>query len=180
MAVSVISASSKANAEIGEIKLYPGATAPPRWLICNGAVIARATYSELFDVISTTYGGGNGSTTFAIPDLKGRTAIGVGENSATGHTAHTLGSSDGEEKHQLSTNELSAHSHRYTPNGVTFGALANANGGLGWNTAADQYGGGGNWAVSMGGGTQNTGSNWTHNTMQPFLTMNYIIYTGVE
>lgn len=181
MAVSVISAPNEANAEIGEIKLYPGSTAPPRWLLCNGDLISRTTYSDLFDVIGTTYGGGDGSTTYAIPDFKGRMPIGVGESAANGHTAHTLGQSDGEETHTLVSGELASHQHWHVNNNNQ----ARLAGGSDRNTGngyAGYWGMGGDWNAfwSFGNTTGSTGSNTAHNTMSPYLTVNFIIYTGVE
>ncbi len=63
---------------IGTITPYGGITAPNGWLICNGAAVSRTTYSELFAAIGITYGSGDGSTTFNLPDLQGKTAFGLG------------------------------------------------------------------------------------------------------
>lgn len=62
----------------GLVLPYAGSTAPTGWLVCDGSAISRTTYADLFTLISTTYGVGNGSTTFNIPDLRGRMPIGVG------------------------------------------------------------------------------------------------------
>lgn len=67
---------------IGTIQMYAGATAPNGWFLCNGQAISRTTYADLFAVIGTTYGSGNGSTTFNLPNLGGRIPIGRGENAA--------------------------------------------------------------------------------------------------
>lgn len=69
---------SIANVPVGCLMDYAGSTAPTGWLICDGSVISRTTYSSLFAAIGTTWGSGDGSTTFGIPDLKGRMTIGVG------------------------------------------------------------------------------------------------------
>lgn len=61
------------------------------WLICNGAEVSRTVYSELFDVIGTSYGDGDGSDTFNLPDLRGRFPLGSGDGTATGHTSHSIG-----------------------------------------------------------------------------------------
>jgi microcystin-dependent protein len=89
--------------------MFAGSSAPTGWLVCDGSAISRATYSALFAVIGTTYGAGNGSTTFNIPDLRGRAAIGTGQGS--GLTSRTLAQAGGEETHILTTTEMPSHNH---------------------------------------------------------------------
>ena len=67
---------------IGKIDMYAGSTAPSGWLFCRGQAISRTTYAKLFSVIGTTYGGGDGSTTFNVPDLRNRMPIGAGDTYA--------------------------------------------------------------------------------------------------
>lgn len=74
---------------VGGLVSFAGATAPNGWIICDGSQKSRVDYKSLFDVIGTTWGSGDGSTTFNIPDLRGRTIIGAGTGS--GLTARTLG-----------------------------------------------------------------------------------------
>jgi microcystin-dependent protein len=73
-----------ADAPVGSIQAYGGATAPCGWLLCQGQAISRATYAELFDVIGTSFGAGNGSTTFNVPDLRGRFAEGLASGDTLG------------------------------------------------------------------------------------------------
>lgn len=75
---------------IGVVSPFAGAAAPDGWLICNGAAVSRDTYEDLFDVIGTTYGAGDGATTFNLPDLRSRSPIGVG----TGTYSFTFASTD--------------------------------------------------------------------------------------
>ena len=75
---------------IGEVRIYGGATAPDGWLLCNGAAISRAVYADLFAVVGTTFGAGNGSTTFNIPDLQDRFPIGKSGTKALGSTGGTV------------------------------------------------------------------------------------------
>lgn len=70
----------------GMIAPYAGKTAPEGWLLCDGSAVSRTTYANLYAVIGTTYGAGNGSTTFTLPDLRGRVAAGAG-SAALGSTA---------------------------------------------------------------------------------------------
>lgn len=78
--------------EAGRILPYGGTTAPPGYLLCDGAAYSREDYSELFAVIGTTFGSGDGSTTFNVPDLRGRTSIGA-------NASHLMGTTGGEESH---------------------------------------------------------------------------------
>jgi len=96
------------SAYAGEIKALAGATIPAGWLVCDGSAINRIDFSALFAAIGSTWGAGDGSTTFNIPDLRGRTAIGAGKSVTGGSvtasdvtnakvTEHKLGSYDGSE-----------------------------------------------------------------------------------
>ena len=99
-------------------------TAPSGWLLCNGDAVSRTTYSTLFASISTTYGAGNGTTTFNLPDMRSRMPIGVG--TGTGLTARTLAGTGGVETVTLTSAQsgVPAHSHpnTVTNNAVTSGA----------------------------------------------------------
>jgi microcystin-dependent protein len=96
---------------IGEIKMFGGATAPTGWLICDGSSISRAApYDQLFAVLGTTYGFVD-STHFNLPDLRGRSPVGVGTLFGT---AYLRGAAGGEDKHVLLTAELASHSHTAT------------------------------------------------------------------
>ena len=78
----------------GTITTYGGSTAPSGWLVCDGSAISRASYSTLFGIIGTSYGSGDGSTTFNLPDLQGR--VPAGYAASGGHTdVSTLGNNDG-------------------------------------------------------------------------------------
>lgn len=175
MATSVIGNPNAANAEIGEIKMWSGITVPSKWIACDGGVVSRTTYRDLFEVIGTEFGGGDGETTFAIPDFRGRSPVGVGESSATGHTAHTRGQMDGEEFHVLTSDELASHSHPvvlWQSKGVAadhpYHNFQDYNQTKSW------------WNGDYSYSTYGTGSNTPHNTMQPYTSVNFIIYTNVE
>ena len=88
---------------------FAGASAPTGWLLCDGSAVSRTTYSALFAVTSTTYGVGDGSTTFNLPDLLGRTPMGAG--SGTGLTARTLGTELGVESVTLTSAQSGSPSH---------------------------------------------------------------------
>jgi len=158
---------------IGEIIPYAGSTLPdPNWLFCDGASLVRADYPDLFGVIGTTYGSVDG-THFNLPDMRGRTGIGVGTGG--GLSARALGDSIGEENHQLTVTELAAHSH--TDSGHTHvegnatASVGAAITGVPVPSAVPSVGvtGTGNAAISTDGGDQ------AHNNMQPSLAINWCI-----
>lgn len=126
---------------------------PAGWLYCNGAAVSRTTYADLFAEIGTTFGVGDGSTTFNLPDLRGRGPIGTGTGS--GLTARTLAATGGAETHQLTVDELASHRHEILLNVQEAGT----------GTIEDSYGG------VDSGYTEYTGGDQAHNNMQPFLVL---------
>lgn len=162
------------GAVIGEIKIYAGDTAPAGWLFCYGQAISRTTYATLFAVCSTTYGVGDGSTTFNVPDLRGRVVAGqddMGGSSAnrlTGVTGSvngdTLGGTGGAETHTLVTAEMPAHTHAIT--------YSNSDTGSGNNTFA------GNGSNNSQLTTTSAGGGGAHNNVQPTIILNYMIFAG--
>ena len=101
---------------VGMIMDFAGTslTVPAGYLACDGSAVSRTTYADLFAVIGTTWGSGDGSTTFNLPDLRGRTAIGSGTGTASDATAHSLGSSGGAETHTLTPSETATKNHSHT------------------------------------------------------------------
>jgi len=151
---------------IGQITLFAGNFAPRGWAFCEGQLLPIAQNTALFSILGTTYGG-NGETTFALPDLRGRAPIHHGQG--PGLSDRYLGEQGGEETHELTTAELPLHSH---PAGASGGAQTTnrpagavpARGGV---YAASQD-------TTMGGATA-AGGGQPHNTMQPYLALSYII-----
>lgn len=105
----------------GTITQYAGTTAPStQWLMCDGTAYSRTTYANLFAACGTSYGAGNGTTTFNVPDMRGRTGIGFDSGNATGRmtnaagfgvSAAAAGNAGGEQYHTLSVAELAVHAH---------------------------------------------------------------------
>ena len=127
----------------GTVLSFAGAKSPNGdWLLCDGSAVSRVGYATLFKVIGETYGSGDGSTTFNLPDLRGRTAIGVGRS--TGLADRAIGQAIGEESHTLSVDEMPSHNHT----GGT--ANAGAHGHMGGTANAGSHG--------HTGGTTNAGS----------------------
>jgi len=143
---------------------WAGTTAPQGYLLCNGAAVSRTTYAALFAVIGGTYGVGDGSTTFNVPDCQGRASIGVGSGASL--SARTLGQKLGEENHTLGAAEIPDHTHSY--NTLVFQA-SSVEGGSGRT----------NWVNSTQGTSgMNQSSGWQpHNNMQPSIALNKIIKT---
>lgn len=163
----------------GSVVAYIASSAPGGWLLCDGSAVSRTTYSILFGIIGTTFGTGDGSTTFNLPDMRGRVPVGYGTGS--GLTARTLAASGGEETHVLTTDEMPSHSHNITDPGHSHSYVNNTNNqdtdnAFGTQTAADDSDLGATTGTSTTGITvNNAGGGQAHNNMQPFLVLNYII-----
>lgn len=157
---------------LGEIKLFGGNFAPQGWALCNGQLLSIAQNTALFSLLGTNYGG-DGRTTFAVPDLRGRAPIHMGQGK--GLTPRSIGSISGSESIALTFNECPPHSH------IVSGAnIANQTSPVGnfWstdpngNTAA--YSTNAN-SVMSSGAIAATGAGQSHQNMQPYLVVNYII-----
>lgn len=158
---------------VGQIVAHALATAPLRHLACNGAAVSRETYSGLFSKIGTDYGIGDGSTTFNVPDIKGKVIAGID----AGQTEFdTRGETGGAKTHTLTVGQIPAHTHSLL---------------LGW-------GAGGNFRAQAGAaladfGTTGTiyntletngsppagGNGQAHNNLQPYIALHFAIYAGV-
>jgi microcystin-dependent protein len=142
---------------------------PGGWLECNGQLLNKVAYSDLFAAIGNTYGGLPTDASFNLPDTMGRTVIGVGMG--VGLTNRALGYKDGAERHVLSVEELPAHSHELL-------RRANSNNGVDdfGNTHQDESSAATTNDSTLGNfNTYNTGSNQSHNNMQPFIALRYLI-----
>lgn len=147
---------------------YASSSVPTGWLACDGSAVSRTTFAALFSAIGVVWGAGNGTTTFNVPDLRGRTSIGSGTGS--GLSARTIATTGGEETHQLTTGELASHTHQNFATGDILAAR---------NTAGSNatFPSGGLLAVSLPQNSGSAGSNTAHNNMQPFAVLNKIIKT---
>jgi len=167
----------------GTVVPFAGTSAPTGYLLAQGQAVSRSTYSDLFSAIGTTYGTGDGSSTFNLPDLRGRVVAGkddMGGSSANrltdqtgGLNGDTLGDTGGSETHTLTTAQLAAHTHgagSYTA--LLPGDDTQSTGGGTGNRGPN---GGTNLTVS--GTSGSTGSGSAHNNVQPTIILNYIIKT---
>lgn len=147
----------------GTVAHFAGSSAPSGWLQCDGSAVSRTTFADLFTAIGTTWGVGDGSTTFNLPDLRGRHIL--GENAGTFDVADA----DGAEDHQLTSAEMPSHGHNFGSNTAT-AHMITMTGGAGAFTVLTPSG-----PTSIA--PSSTGSDQAHNNMQPFLALMSIIKT---
>lgn len=158
---------------VGEIRMFAGNFPPLGWEFCNGQLLNISEYDTLFMLLGTTYGG-DGQTTFALPNLQGRVLLHQGQNPAT-HTNYMMGQAAGVESVTLTSNQMPAHTH---PPAAAMAATKNELDGAIWaQSAAKQY-------ATTADKTLNpaligpAGGNQPHDNMMPFLTVSYIIATN--
>lgn len=145
---------------IGSMLPYGNVNPPANWLVCDGSAVSRTTYADLFSIIGTTYGEGDGSTTFNLPNKKGRVSAGY---DATNSQFNALGKHIGEEKHTMTIEELVSHNHITEYQG-NYGQ-ADAFHGVATNSGAD----GGDVRTKTTGGSQ------PFNVIQPTEVDQWII-----
>lgn len=182
----------------GVVSAFAGSTAPTGYLLCDGSAVSRTDYADLFTAIGTTYGAGNGSTTFNLPNLKGR--VPVGRDSAQTEF-DTLSETGGTKTVTLTESQMPSHTHVQNAHTHTQNSHAHNINLTGSNTT-----GGGSDYIQLPGLTatpqtsqpstgrytgtvgstvatnqnttavnQNTGGGAAHNNLQPYIVMNYII-----
>lgn len=170
-----------ANPMIGEVAIFAGNFAPRGWAFCDGQLLPIAQHTALFSILGTTYGG-DGRTTFGLPDLRGRAAMHPG--GGPGLTSRRLGEKVGVESVTLTPNQMPSHTHTVTTSAQV--ALSNE---VGTSDSSDgqhiaNHLGGFNEDATpdaeLGGVTNPTtinsaGGSGAHNNMQPSQTVNYII-----
>lgn len=194
---------------IGAIIDFPGATPPSGWLLCYGQAVSRATYATLFGIIGTTFGAGDGSTTFNLPDLRGRVVAGVnnmgGESSGrlgSGAGFSSFGGADPNNRGATAGSEIHTLTLAQAPTGISsrnpsqpisvsssqpilFGASNTSQtngGGVGFNYWA---GGSSDFVVSTGSSndiivTSTNTSGGPHNNVQPTMVLNKIIKVSYD
>lgn len=139
---------------------FGGTSVPSGWLLCDGSAVSRTTYATLFAAIGTTFGAGDGSTTFNLPKIPGRTLIGAGQG--TGLTNRALGALVGTETETLSVDQIPSHSHSISETDGFYGG-------------SDRPQRGTDNAVRGTANTNSTGGGSAHNNMQPSIALNFII-----
>jgi len=189
---------------IGMVVQFAGTSAPTNWLFCYGQAVSRSTYAGLFAALGTAFGVGDGSTTFNLPDCRGRVAAGKDNmggtsadrltNQSGGLNGDTLGATGGTETHTLTEAQLAAHTHTFTGDatgaqsanhthvvgGATNSAVSNATqrflfGGSSGAADVTTAGISANHTHTTSGTNAATGSGTAHNNMQPTIVFNTII-----
>lgn len=155
---------------VGEIRLFGGNFAPAGWLFCDGQLLPISENETLFQLIGTTYGG-DGESTFALPDLRGRHPLHQGTNAGT---TFSLGQNGGVESVTLTTQQIPAHSHPFLAANVT-GDQINPSGNLPAQSPNVQPYLNDNPDGNMGPAIAPTGGSQPHENRQPYLGVNFII-----
>ena len=175
---------------VGVVVPFAGSTSPAGWELCYGQAISRTTYAGLFATISTTYGSGDGSTTFNVPDLRGRVTAGKDDMGGTAASrltstvltaSNTLGATGGTQTHTMTSAEMPSHTHTQDAHShavqrsnsaatavaadatLLYRAQANTGSGTYFDTQT---------ATAT---NQNTGGGGAHLNTQPTIVLNYII-----
>lgn len=164
---SVVPEADRAMA--GEIKIWPVDSIPAGWFKCNGQAVSRANNPRLFAALGTTYGVGDGSTTFNVPNFAGRSPVGTDaaqiEFTPTGKTG-------GAKTHTLGATELPAHTHRLGP---AFGGNVGYAEAGGLNQYSVGFGSTRNTTNDVTAGSQNGTTGQAHNNLHPYIATNFII-----
>lgn len=161
---------------LAEVRIVGFNFAPRGWAFCDGQILPINQNQSLYSLLGTTYGG-DGRTSFALPDLRGRTPIHVGRSNGGGE--HVLGSKAGEETHTLSAAEMPQHTHQAKVS-ADLGTSASPENNL-WAqvtaTVGNLYADPGQTApnAAMNNPVLNVGGGQAHNNMQPTLVLNYCI-----
>ncbi|WP_284638157.1 phage tail protein [Paenibacillus silviterrae] len=151
---------------IGEIRLFGNNYAPRGWMKCEGQILSINTNQALYSLLGATYGG-DGQTTFALPDLRGRVAIHNGNNV-------TYGTKAGEATHTLTVNEMPQHTHMVSGSSNAADQISPA-GNVWAATAINSYAPAATLVPMSAGAVSTSGGSQPHNNMQPYLAVTYCI-----
>lgn len=160
-------AHAAANPYIGTVMVFGGNFAPAGWALCDGSLLPISENDALFTLIGTTYGG-DGQSTFGLPDLRGRFPVHQG-------SGFVLGQMGGVETVTLTTNQVPAHSH--APRASSSGSTQSGPGGAVWGqgTTAKNYASGAPNAAMASDMVQTTGGSQPHENMMPFVGLTFCI-----
>ena len=150
----------EAGTPAGNVEWTARSAAPTGWLLCDGSAVSRTTYADLFAAIGTTYGAGNGTTTFNVPNIKGRVVVGRDGGQSE---FDALGETGGAKTHTLTIGEIPAHTHLIGR--VDVGASGTTR-----PLASDS-------TPSSTSSTESAGGGGAHNNLQPYIVLNPIIKT---
>lgn len=157
---------------VGEIRMFAGNFAPRGWAFCDGQLLAVSQNDALFSLLGTIYGG-DGRTTFGLPDMRGR--IPIHQGTGPGLSPRRLGGKGGSEKETLTTNQLASHTHAFNANTATATAETPADKVLAHGAGVNIYS-----AVSQDTSlapsmVSNSGGSQSHTNLMPTLCVNFIV-----
>lgn len=160
---------------VGEIRMFAGNFAPTGWALCNGQLLSIQQNTALFSLLGTTYGG-NGTTTFALPDLRGRAPLHAGNSAGPGLTERILGVPGGTQSNTITISQMPSHNH--TVNAVVADGNQNSpEASYPANTKIldKEYSSAAPSAIMNPGMIGNSGGNQPVDNMQPYLPVTFII-----
>jgi microcystin-dependent protein len=162
------------QAYVGQLLLVGFNFKPAGWAACDGSLLSISSFSELYSLIGTTYGG-NGQSNFALPDLRGRTPIGIGQLQGGGN--YVLGQSGGAENVTIAASNYPTHNHLV--NGVSSGATSSSPGGMTLAGSRSIYASNTQATVALNsafvGPSSPSAGGGAHPNLQPYQTLNWII-----
>lgn len=156
---------------LAEVRIVGFNFAPRGWAFCDGQILPINQNQSLYSLLGTTYGG-DGRTSFALPDLRGRTPIHAGRSNGGGD--HTLGQKSGEETHTLAANEMPQHTHQSRASSSD-GNVTGATNAVIARSVNQAYINAGTLQNMANGQIANTGGGQAHQNMQPYLAVNFCI-----
>lgn len=157
---------------LAEVRIVGFNFAPRGWAFCDGQILPINQNQSLYSLLGTTYGG-DGRTSFALPDMRGRTPIHVGRSE--GGSEHREGQKSGEETHTLSANEMPQHDHVWGLSKQTAQTNSGANAIFADSAPNDVYTVPGNMTPLAPGIITNVGGGQAHNNMMPYIALNFCI-----
>ncbi|MBU6340725.1 MAG: tail fiber protein [Bacteroidetes bacterium] len=152
---------------VGEFRMFAGNFAPAGWMLCDGQLLPISEYETLFNLIGTTYGG-DGQSTFALPDLRGRVPIHFG-------SGFVLAETGGVEQVTLTASQIPAHTHPLLVSGRPSNSPNPGNNFIGISSQVNAFFSDIPTTNMNAAATSATGGNQAHSNMQPFLCIHYII-----
>jgi len=156
---------------VGEIRMFGGNFAPAGWMFCEGQLLPISEYDTLFNLIGTTYGG-DGQSTFALPDLRGRLPIHMGQGG--GLSSRTIGENGGVETVTLTTNQIPSHSHVALGQSAT-GNQSSPSGNVWAASSLNQFSSSAANVTMSPASVGNNGGSQPHDNFMPYLCVSFII-----
>ena len=157
---------------VGELRMFAGNFAPAGWMLCSGQLLPIAEYDTLFNLIGTTYGG-DGQSTFALPDMQGR--LPVHQGTGSGLSTYVIGQSGGQETVTLTNPQMPIHTHAMVASADAANQITDANGVVAAPPSLSMYYTAPPDAPLNASTMTQVGGSQPHSNFQPYLCINFII-----